>query len=287
MNIHHYFSDTMIDPVLGGQYSVLDNHSATCSYPQVHDFHEISLTIKGNQTVAVEERNFVLKSGELLWVKPGEVHSKSGFEECTQLNVSFTQEMLDSLINYLDDETLTQLFLSPDPVPILSLSSSQQTEIRQQLNQLYFLSTRDLSLARTQIRILLSQVLGFYAQYIRKFASMYCEKGSPTWFTSLLLELQNPERLCSSLDDLSELSHRNKAYISRSFRKYLGMTPTQYINNLRLEYAENLLAHTDKSILEVSMESGFENLSHFYHQFQRKNNISPMAFRRSFFLSPT
>jgi AraC family cel operon transcriptional repressor len=281
MTIHYYLADTMVNAAMGGQYSMLDNHSATCSYPQVHDFHEIALTVKGHQVVTMGDRTVTLKSGELLWVRPGEVHSKSGFKECTQINVSFTQETVDSLISYFDDEVVTQLLTSSELMPILPLSASQQTEIRQRLDKLNFLSTRDLSLARMQMRILLSQVLGLYAQYAREFTGTNQEESTPMWFTQLLWELESPERLHSSLDDLSEMAQRSKAYISRSFRRYLDMTPTQYMNKLRLEYAENLLSHSDKAILDIAMESGFENLSHFYHQFQKKNGASPMVYRRN------
>ena len=160
MTIHHYLADTMVNAALGGQYSMLDKHSATCSYPQVHDFHEIALTVKGNQVVTMGDRTVTLRSGELLWVRPWEVHSKSGFKDCTQLNVSFTQETVDAMIAYFDDEVVTQLLTSSELMPILPLSMSQQAEIRQRLDKLNFLSSRDLAQARIQMRILLAQVLG-------------------------------------------------------------------------------------------------------------------------------
>ena len=69
-------------------------------------------------------------------------------------------------------------------------------------------------------------------------------------------------------------------HLSRVFRKYLNETPTDYINELRLNYAANLLSNSDENIPFISMEAGFENLSHFYHLFKKKFNTSPAEFRK-------
>ena len=280
MKIWHYLSDTHVDPDLGGQYSLLNLASATCSYPQVHDFHEITLTVEGHQVISLGGRSFTLESGDLMWVRPGEIHDKSGFKDCTQLNLSFTQETVDSMLTFFDDDMTARLVKREEVMPILHLTSAQQADIRKALDKLNFLSSRDISMARVQLRILLSQVLGFYAQYARDSAGIQPDAPFPQWLSLLLWELESPEKLSASLDDLAEMTKKNKAYLSRSFRKYLDSTPTQYLNRLRLEYAENLLSHTDKAIMDVSSESGFENLSHFYHQFQKKNGVSPKVWRQ-------
>lgn len=63
------------------------------------------------------------------------------------------------------------------------------------------------------------------------------------------------------------------------------MTPTEYVNGLRLAYARHLLKYTDHSVLDISMECGFENPSHFYHLFAASVGHSPAAFRRKFRMS--
>lgn len=69
--------------------------------------------------------------------------------------------------------------------------------------------------------------------------------------------------------------------LNRVFRQNLNTTPTAYINQLRLRYARELLLKTNLSILEVSLEAGYENLSHFYHLFREAFGISPGNLRRS------
>ena len=65
----------------------------------------------------------------------------------------------------------------------------------------------------------------------------------------------------------------------RFFKKYIGMSCIQYINNLRLDNASKLLTTTNKTIMEISLDVGFDNLSYFNKLVKRKYNMTPKAFR--------
>lgn len=79
---------------------------------------------------------------------------------------------------------------------------------------------------------------------------------------------------------LVQLSGKSHAYVCRMFKRCLGMSPTQYINQLRVSYAENLLLNTDMDILEISMEIGLDNVSYFYDLFKRKHGLTPHRYRQ-------
>lgn len=63
------------------------------------------------------------------------------------------------------------------------------------------------------------------------------------------------------------------------FRKVTGQSWRQYLLALRLKHAAKLLAETDRSVVTVMFESGFEDLSHFYHSFKTVHQCSPLAYR--------
>ncbi|MGH7980286.1 MAG: beta-N-acetylglucosaminidase domain-containing protein, partial [Limisphaerales bacterium] len=63
------------------------------------------------------------------------------------------------------------------------------------------------------------------------------------------------------------------------FRKVTGQSWRKYIMRLRLKHAAKLLAETDRSVITVAFESGFEDLSHFYHSFKAAHQCSPVAYR--------
>lgn len=67
------------------------------------------------------------------------------------------------------------------------------------------------------------------------------------------------ENLNRGLHALYELSGRSAGHVNQAFRQYLNQTPTEYINQLRLNVARNLLLTTELRVVEIALESGFEN----------------------------
>jgi AraC family transcriptional regulator of adaptative response / methylphosphotriester-DNA alkyltransferase methyltransferase len=70
-------------------------------------------------------------------------------------------------------------------------------------------------------------------------------------------------------------------YLTRLFKKQLGLTPTQYIAGLRINKAGELLEHTEKDILEIAYMTGFKSLSSFYKCFREKTGHTPKEHRRT------
>ena len=65
----------------------------------------------------------------------------------------------------------------------------------------------------------------------------------------------------------------------KAFKRATGMPFVQYLKHYRLEKAAALLRETDRTILEIAMETGFDNLSYFTRSFKEKYGISPGKFR--------
>ena len=63
------------------------------------------------------------------------------------------------------------------------------------------------------------------------------------------------------------------------FRELTGATWSHYVRRLRVRHAADLLRSTDKSVVSIAFESGFEDLSSFYRAFQREQRTSPQRWR--------
>lgn len=80
--------------------------------------------------------------------------------------------------------------------------------------------------------------------------------------------------LCEACGDVS------RQYFCRVFRERTGMRPVEYILHKRIEYAKQLLAHTDLEVREVAERSGFESESYFFRCWKRTEKETPAAYRR-------
>ena len=82
-----------------------------------------------------------------------------------------------------------------------------------------------------------------------------------------------------SLDDLCREFHYSKNHIINLFKREYGMTPIDYLNEVRIRRAMYLLEVTSKPLDEIARECGFCYYSHFYRLFLRRNGTSPFAWR--------
>ena len=78
-----------------------------------------------------------------------------------------------------------------------------------------------------------------------------------------------------SLEELSRLSGRSLSAFKRDFQEKFDTSPAFWIKNKRLEYAGLQLENTDKNVSEISMEIGYESISHFIKAFKEKFGKTP------------
>lgn len=83
------------------------------------------------------------------------------------------------------------------------------------------------------------------------------------------------------LEDLVLQSGMSQATFIRHFKKLTGKNFVHYLNHLRLHEVRRLLLESDKSILEIALSTGFNNLSHFNSIFKKEFNCSPKLFRET------
>ncbi len=81
------------------------------------------------------------------------------------------------------------------------------------------------------------------------------------------------------LQELARTCGVTPAYLCRLFRRYLGITPWQYLGRLRLQFAERLLQGTTLSVTAVAALVGFNDLRHFQRLFRRTYGIPPNQVR--------
>lgn len=84
-----------------------------------------------------------------------------------------------------------------------------------------------------------------------------------------------------SLDELASQFFMSKFHLSHSFKKELGISIGGYLKEIRLFQCAKLLEKTQKSIDEITNETGFANVRSLQLAFKEKFNMSPLEFRES------
>ena len=84
-----------------------------------------------------------------------------------------------------------------------------------------------------------------------------------------------------SLKREAQLYFLNEKYVGRIFKRETGCTFHQYLNRVRLHHAARQLRESGRSVLDISLECGFQNVTYFNRMFKREFGMPPSAYRRS------
>lgn len=88
-----------------------------------------------------------------------------------------------------------------------------------------------------------------------------------------------------SLDAIARHAGISKSTVLNLFRKYLHITPINYLINYRLNEAAWLLSKTEKKINTISDETGFNNVDYFCRLFKKHYHLTPTEYRKKKLLS--
>ena len=82
-----------------------------------------------------------------------------------------------------------------------------------------------------------------------------------------------------SLDDMSKNMYISSVYISKVFKEKTGESPINYLINLRLEKAKDLLISTESPVKAIAQSVGYSDAYYFSKLFKKYYGNSPCKFR--------
>lgn len=85
-----------------------------------------------------------------------------------------------------------------------------------------------------------------------------------------------------SLTEVAEMTHLSPNYFSTLFRKRTSLRFMEYVLQVRLEKASEMLANTEMYVYEIANACGYEDVRYFVRVYQKAYGISPANFRRCF-----
>lgn len=83
-----------------------------------------------------------------------------------------------------------------------------------------------------------------------------------------------------SLDVLAHEISINKFYLQKLFSKTMGLSPNEYLTNVRIQEAKRLLRSSNLPIAQIALEVGFSSISHFIEQFKAHEQMPPSVYRK-------
>lgn len=118
--------------------------------------------------------------------------------------------------------------------------------------------------------------------------SEYLTNCLPRWKERLAKDyIQSKLASSITISDIAAACSLSRSHFSRAFKKSTGLSPQQWVINMRIEKAQTLLRTSSLSLTEIGLECGFSDQSHFSKTFAKSLGMPPKNWRRAFSQEPT
>lgn len=269
-------SDYM-DMSLGFAYRFLTNQSVLTT-AHTHNYYEYFLITAGSIEHIVNGQKSLLKKGDLVIIRPNDYHQYcvDSNTVCQLINISFRSVFFDNACHYLGEDVIERICV-PEQPPLLNIDNLPNCVLVQEHDFLNF-HADDKGLLTLQIRFLIIHVLTLFIKHPTK-VQVVTSRDS---LESLLDQMKTPENVEEGIPALLRITGFSHGHLCRTMKEHLNISPLEYITNLRMEYASNLLINSDEDILTISLKMGYSSLSHFITVFKKKYGCSPKKFRQQY-----
>ncbi len=254
--------------------------------PHWHEEVEVIIVLDGSCEYRINLDSFIINKGDILIVNSQSLHSLTSIQNKNMSWISFVFNM-NMLKSSNTDGTLLK-YIAPllnheHQLPIILKDNIEcYYKILDVIENILFCYYEKDIAYELELKSLLFKF--FALLYKNNLIQKHKTKNNLTINTTdkikLILNYINDHYFEDiSINTLAELCEYSEYHFMRFFKKHIGLTCIQYINNLRLEKSSILLTSTNNSIMDISLEVGFDNLSYFNKLFKRKYNLTPKEFR--------
>lgn len=251
-----------------------------------HDFFELVYVYEGSGTHFINGEEVFVKRGDLLIMGIKDIHSFVPNGQMGLLNCLISPEFIsEELLNSYDADDILSLTMFKDFhvekfVPIIKFPSEKFNYIEKLFNMMQTefskKETGYLSVIKSYLNIIFINIFRELEKDKKIVGGNHFRKISE----NVLKYIEENYNKKISLNDLAKYNFYNPSYFSKIFKECYGKTLTQYVNDLRINEAINLLENTQKTISEIALEVGFSDRKQFYKIFKEYRGVLPTAFRK-------
>lgn len=252
-----------------------------------HPNIEILLLQKGTYEFEINLEQFVLREGDICFLNSGDLHQITGIETTTIHDVFiFDPRILSFSYEDAIQEHILAPFVNRDLVfpHILRTSDRLYPLLAPKVAALISLAATQPADWYIRCKLLLLELIclmkteGFFLIGSGVLSSADRQKISR--YKQIISYMESHYGDSVTLSQLADAAGCNSQYLCRFFREITGLSPIRYLITYRIEQSCLMLLETTKTVLEISLDCGFDNVSYFIRQFRRLKGCTPKEYRR-------
>jgi AraC-like DNA-binding protein/mannose-6-phosphate isomerase-like protein (cupin superfamily) len=248
-----------------------------------HDYMEIIYIKKGHGYVTVDLKQYKVSGSTIVLILPGQLHSIEQYDDLSMEyeNIFFNVNMF---FTRTEDTTVTD-FLRPllngkVSVPTVFTSISDHYDAISAC-----IDACD-EICKTKPEGYDLYIKGKLFEFFYVLSNR-CREVKTTHTTKsldkmkiIMKHVENHYMEKITIADIAEVAGFSESHFMRYFKETMGVSFVDYLRRYRLTMATRLLLASDASILSISEEVGFDNLSYFNRAFKKEYGMTPSRYRK-------
>lgn len=229
-----------------------------------HDFYEFDIITDGNGYTVFNGKQFEIKPGTVTFSTPEDFHEYKAQSAVHFFTVQFSFDAVGTKVMDI---------LGKITENVIYLDSEELADVTALLVLL---------IKRTDNADYSSKLLECIVQAIRQKLDINTAKREkmPTPIQKSLIYIHSHFKDNIRMCDVAAQLCLCQNYFSTLFRESVGVTYKEYIKNLRLAHARNLILYTDTPITQAALNSGYNSQSQFNRDFKGKYGVNPGIMRK-------
>ena len=254
------------------------------AYQSSHSAFEILLIISGKQESIINQKSYIVEKNDVLLIPPGTLHT----------NRCMSKEGMTYFTAHFDiDDPAFRYTLMKNGKLIYRNNTENNLIIRNILNdwiQLYEQET----VYTLSDRLLTLEILTRLMTAIIKFSEENIDNQFDIQYLSIARNIaeiiqhnfnayflyENRDKNQLLLKNIYREANISMSYGLEVFRKIYGISPKEYLDQLKLKEAKRLIKNPDIAIELISESVGYSSVSHFSRQFKKWTGVSPRVYRQ-------
>ncbi|MGT2811893.1 AraC family transcriptional regulator [Streptococcus minor] len=252
-----------------------------------HNEFEINYVYEGSARYHIDYHYFDSQTGDIILIRPNAMHSIHPIQDL--------EHVTDSLVYHLDflgtsnlDQT-SMLYLQPLQHDILKtvlrIQPHQEgySAIKEVLFTIFDIIKRQEPYYELLLKSQLFQFLHLLYQHdyiIKKNTDNLYRKNEK--LRGLIDHIHHHYQENLTIEEMADYMGYSKTHFMSVFKQQTGTSCMEFVIQVRLREACSLLTSSLKTVLEISNQVGFNNLSNFNRQFKRYYHMTPSRYRKQF-----
>lgn len=237
-----------------------------------HNFTEIFYVVQGEGSFIVDNSEFEVKADDMIIVNPNVSHTEVSNEKSPLEYIALGIEGLLFSQIIKNEDTHADYFLQnyqDYKHEVLFYLKTLVTEVK---NKEDYYDRLCQDLLEVCIINMIRRANNTFSIASTKKMNKECS------YVKQYIDLHYQENI--TLDELSRLTYVNKYYLVHAFKKYIGLSPINYLISKRVEEAKFLLETTNYSVSQISDIVGFSSQSYFSQVFKKTMGTTPFEIRK-------